>query len=139
MTENKNTVAGRRVRREAEVRLGGYRDRDGEVQVRCMNPGCRWHNDDGTIGCNDRRALHIHHKDGGGNEDRKNHPGSSFYYFMLREPERFLLLCATCHEIRTHEAGQRQGANLHKEAALIRRSQQIDGLPPRRVRKRQVS
>jgi hypothetical protein len=127
-------MAGRRVRREAEVRLGGYRDKEGEIQVHCMNPGCRWHNDDGTIGCNNPRALHVHHKDGRGNKDRKDHPGSSFYYFVLNHLESFLLICATCHEIKTHEAGQRQGANLHKENALIRRSKQVEGQTLRRVR-----
>lgn len=127
-------MAGRRVRREVEVLLGGYRDKEGEVRVHCMNPGCRWHNGDGTIGCNNPRALHIHHKNGGGNADRKDHPGSSFYYFVLKHPKRFMLICANCHEIKTDAAGQRRGANLHKESALVRRSKQIEGQPLRRVK-----
>jgi hypothetical protein len=134
MPEKKATIKGRRVRREALVRLGGYRDHKGEIRVRCASPDCRWHNDDGTRGCNDERALHIHHKDGSGNEDRTKHPGSSFYYFVLREPEHFLVVCANCHEIMTYQKGQRRGQNQHKRLALVRASKQVPGQPPRRIR-----
>lgn len=56
MPLSKSTIRQQRLRLENIETLGG----------RCANPDCRWHNDDGTIGCNDVRALQFDHKDGGG-------------------------------------------------------------------------
>lgn len=133
------TKAGKRtrlLRLESIEILGRYRDRDGEIRSdpRCKSPECRWHNDDGTIGCNDKRALQFDHRDGRGSEERKTRKvdGDRLYYEIRKHPERFQLLCANCNEIKSK--GEKQGARLHKQPQLVRRSQQIEGQPARRVR-----
>ena len=121
------TSSDRPLRLRAIAKLGG----------RCVGTSCRWHNDDGTIGCDDERALQFHHKDGLGSAARKEGKDSlrQIYYQVLKGSLRFELLCACCHEINSKP--QKQGACLHKQAARLRRSLQIDGQPERRVRERQ--
>jgi hypothetical protein len=125
----------RRLRLECIGILGRYRDHQGEVRndPRCKSPDCCWHNKDGTIGCNDKRALQFDHKDGGGSKERKTGKieGNRLYYAIKKHPERFQLLCANCNEIKSK--GEKQGARLHKLPQLVRRSQQIEGRPVRRV------
>ena len=135
---SKEGIRRRRLRLECIEILGRYRDDEGEVRSdpRCKNPDCRWHNDDGTIGCNDMRALQFDHKDGGGSAERSagRISGGRLYGEIKKHPERFQLLCATCHEIKKKVENQAQGARQHKQPARVRRSQQIEGQPVRRVR-----
>lgn len=130
----------RRLKLECIEILGRYRDHEGNVQSdpRCKNPNCRWHNDDGTIGCNDPSALEFDHRDGGGSVERKlgRAGGDMTYYAIKRKPWLFQLLCANCHAIKSSK--EKGGARLHKQPAIVRRSQQIEGHPVRRVR-RQLS
>ena len=121
---------------EAKKILGG----------RCTSPDCRWLNDDGTLGCTDERVLEFDHIFGGGGEARKAGKDSvraicleirktnRAYEKFTPKPFRFRLLCANCHEIRRKVDGQAQGARLHKQAAKVRRSLQIPGAEPRRVK-----
>lgn len=127
MPESERTSPDRPLRLRAVAKLGGH----------CVGTTCRWHNDDGTIGCNDERALHFHHKGGGGSAARKQSKDSlrQIYYQVLKGSIRFELLCACCHEITSKP--QKQGARLHKQAARVRRSKQIAGQPERRVRETQ--
>jgi hypothetical protein len=117
----------RPLRLKAIAKLGGH----------CVGTTCRWHNEDGTIGCNDERALHFHHKDGGGSAARKQSKDSlrQIYFQVLNGSLRFELLCACCHEIISKP--QKQGARLHRQAARVRRSKQIAGKAARRVRETQ--
>jgi hypothetical protein len=75
----------------------------------------------------------FHHIDGGGSEARRESRDSlrQIYFEVLRGSTRFELLCAICHEFVSKP--QKQGANLHKQPARIRRSKQIEGQPVRRV------
>ncbi len=131
------TEAGKRTRRlrlECIALLGRYRDREGEVQTdpRCKSPDCGWQNTDGTRGCNDQRALQFDHIGGKGSEERKaGLMGDRLYYAIKNNPERYQLLCANCNEIKSKT--EKLGARLHKQPQLVRRSQQIDGQPLRRV------
>ena len=106
-----------------------------------MAKTCRWHNEDGTIGCNDERALQFHHKDGGGSAQRKKGKDSRrmIAYEILREIKRgrsprFDLLCACCHAIEGKVNKRHQGARQHEQPALVRASKQKEGQPARRVR-----
>jgi hypothetical protein len=47
---------------------------------------------------------------------------------------RFELLCACCHAIEGKVNKRNQGANQHKQPALVRASKQKPGQPERRVR-----
>lgn len=130
MLENRSTSPEPR----AIAKLGG----------RCLARTCRWHNDDGTVGCNDERALNFHHKDGGGSAQRKKGRDSrrSIAYEILREMQRgrsprFELLCACCHSIEGKVNKRAQGANQHEQPARVRWTQQKDEQLARRVRQRQ--
>jgi hypothetical protein len=133
------TTSGERTRRlrlECIEILGRYPDHEGEIRSdpRCKNPDCCWHNKDGTIGCNDKRALQFDHKDGGGSEERKTGKiaGDRLYFDIKKHPEGYQLLCATCNEIKSKT--EKQGARLHKQPQRVRRSQQIEGQPVRVTR-----
>ena len=123
----------RRLKEECIEILARYPDHEGRTDARCKSRDCRWHNEDGTIGCNDKRALQFDHKDGGGSEGRTTGKtaGSRLYYEIKKHPERFQLLCANCNEIKSK--GEKKGGRLHKQPQLVRRSQQIEGQPVRRV------
>jgi len=114
------------------LRLRAIAERGGRCEART----CRWRNEDGTSGCNDERGLVFHHIDGGGSAQRRDGNDSlrQIYYEVLRRSRRFQLLCATCHEIEKKVEQRAQGARQHKQPARIRRSQQIEGQPVRRVR-----
>jgi hypothetical protein len=108
---------------------------------RCMAENCQWQNADGKLGCSDVKALQFHHKEGGGSAARGDGRDSkrSIAFEILRYIKRgwsprFELLCANCHAI---ESKSRQGgARLHTQRARIRRSQQKEGQPTRRVREK---
>ena len=135
--------SGKRTRllREECLQILGrqYSDKEVRVDIRCQNKACCWHNEDGTTGCNDKRALTFDHTEGGGSKlrtaNREN--GNQIYYAIKKNPERFRLLCATCHEIRKKADNQCQGARLHRQPARVRSSQQRDDETVRRVRTRQ--
>jgi hypothetical protein len=127
MPENESTSPEFR----AKTKLGG----------RCVAKTCGWHNEDGTYGCSDLRVLQFHHKEGGGSAARRDGTDSNrmIAYEILRYikrgwPPRFELLCAICHAIDSKP--RQQGARLHKQPARIRRSQQKEGQPMRRVREK---
>lgn len=110
---------------------------------RCAATTCHWLNDDGTMGCNDERALMFHHIDGGGSALRSGGKDSQrmLCYEVLRclkdsLPVRIQLLCGACHEIDKKVNKRAQGARQHRQPARIRRSRQIEGQPLRRVREK---
>ena len=75
MAESKSTIRQRNLRCEIVAKLGG----------RCSNPDCRWHNDDGTRGCTDIRALQIDHVGGGGSmELRAGHGVGLAHLYRVR-------------------------------------------------------
>jgi hypothetical protein len=107
----------------------------------CVAKTCRWQNGDRKFGCNDPRALQFHHKQGGGSAARRNGTDSkrSIAFEILRYIRRgwlprFELLCANCHAIESKP--RQQGARLHRQPARLRRSQQKECEPTRRVREK---
>jgi hypothetical protein len=111
---SKSTIRQQRLRLENIETLGG----------RCSNPDCRWHNDDGTIRCNDDRALQFDHRDGGGSAARRagRDAGLAGLYYIRKHPELFQLLCANCNCIKARDKKERGGALQHRQPALVRRS-----------------
>ena len=94
--ERLNKIAREHVRRlRAEVLnlLGG----------KCANPNCRHLNRDGTLGCTDLRILHVDHKNGKGNKDRKVLWSQQIWKKVLKYPKKFQLLCPTCNWIKRME------------------------------------
>ncbi len=78
-------------------------------------------------------ALEFDHLGGGGSAERAvGRAGNLTYYAIMKEPWRFQLLCANCHAIKSSK--EKGGARLHKQPARVRRSQQIEGQPVRRVK-----
>jgi hypothetical protein len=69
------------VRKEVVSKLG----------YKCASLDCRWLNLDDTLGCTDVNLLHIDHKLGKGNKERKATSVSSFYRRLLALPEDTLL------------------------------------------------
>jgi hypothetical protein len=68
---------------------------------RCSNPRCKWVNEDGTIGCTDRRCLQIDHVKGGGKRDRETMCSSMFIHKVLKDKTgAYQLLCANCNWIK---------------------------------------
>lgn len=71
---------------------------------KCSNPFCSWVNEDGSVGCLDRRCLQVDHKYGGGTKERKQFGGSAtakIYRAVLTDTTgRFQLLCANCNWIK---------------------------------------
>lgn len=57
-------------------------------------------------GNSDERVLHIDHIDGGGSAERKGKSQLSQYRLMWQDMEKYQLLCANCHMIKTHENGE---------------------------------
>jgi len=59
----------------------------------------------------DERALQIDHINGGGRKERMNMVGTTFYKFVLesvlKEENRYQLLCANCNWIKRHENNER--------------------------------
>lgn len=54
-------------------------------------------------GFDDRRALQIDHKNGGGARDRKRFSQTTFIKYVLRTPDLFQVLCANCNWIKREE------------------------------------
>ena len=97
-------------------KLGRCRDQEGDIKIdpRCRSPKCRWQNEDGSIGCNDRDALEFDHIEGGGSAQRTagTSGGDMTYREILNYPSRFQLLCANCHKIKSSR--EQGGARQHK-------------------------
>lgn len=135
MPESKSTIRQRHLRLEILEKLGG----------RCKNPYCHWHNDDGTNGCTDARALQNDHVSGGGSTElRAGHGvGLAHLYRVLKDlklsaragiASQYQLLCANCNWIKRNTDGEARGADQHKRPARLRRALQVNGQPERRVR-----
>lgn len=59
-------------------------------------------------GFNDIRAIQIDHKEGGGRKDFENSSSPNEYYKnMLKNPDKYQLLCANCNSIKRYENGER--------------------------------
>ncbi len=126
-TESKSTIRQRMLTLELQEQFGGH----------CESPDCRWHNDDGTIGCTDRRALQFDHVGGGGSTEPR---GLTRLYLIRRDlkwakpkERNYQLLCANCNWIKRHEAGEARGAAQHRQPARLRPALQEEGRPVRRV------
>ena len=59
-------------------------------------------------GFSDIRALEIDHIKGDGKTDRKKYKGTSYYYFILNDPdpERYQVLCSNCNVIKRAEENE---------------------------------
>ena len=134
--EDKSTKQQRILTSEIKAQLGG----------RCASPDCRWHNDDGTIGCTDVRALQIDYKPGGhSTELRARHGAGLAGLYRVRKNLKqsaiagieslYQLLCANCNWIKRFENKEARGADQHKRPARLRPGLQVKGRPPRRIRK----
>lgn len=118
------TARRRRVRSEAIALLGerciGFASlaEDGKP----LYLPCRWQNEDGTVGCNDERALTFDHKEGYGSRARKAGKDSQMMvaYQIISGSTRFQLLCGTCHEIRKKVDKQARGSRMHEHPECIR-------------------
>lgn len=88
-----NSERRRDRRKQAVERLGG----------RCSSPGCRWLNQDGTLGCADFRLLQIDHKNGGGAQERVKLGYDKMLLRVLEHSGDYQLLCACCNWIKAHE------------------------------------
>jgi hypothetical protein len=134
VAESKSTIRQRILRREIMATLG----------ERCSNPDCGWHNDDGTQGCTDVRALQIDRVGGGGSTElRAGHGVGLAHLYRVRKDLKwsalagissdYQLLCANCNWIKRHTNGEARGADQHKRPARLRRALQVKGRPVRRV------
>ena len=141
MPESKSTLRQRILTSEIKAKLGG----------RCASPDCRWHNDDGTIGCTDVRALQIDHVQGGGSTElRAGHGAGLAHLYRVREALKwselagiqapYQLLCANCNWIKRNMNKNKEapGAQAHKRPACLRPGLQVKGRPTRRVRKTMI-
>ncbi len=54
-------------------------------------------------GFDDIRTLEIDHINGGGTKERTEIGHGPIYGRVLQHPEKYQLLCANCHKIKTHE------------------------------------
>jgi|SRR5579864_1716682 len=71
---------------------------------KCVNPNCRWLNEDGTLGCTDERLLHIDHPKGGGHKERVRLGISSFHRkVLMSKPGEYRILCAQCNWLHRYE------------------------------------
>jgi hypothetical protein len=57
-------------------------------------------------GFDDIRALQIDHRFGGGTKERRNLSYPAYYLKILRNPERYQVLCANCNTIKRTEKGE---------------------------------
>ena len=70
---------------------------------KCANPACRWLNEDGSMGCKDRRALQIDHVQGGGLKELKKLYEFKYLKTVLADATgKYQLLCANCNWIKRH-------------------------------------
>jgi hypothetical protein len=58
-----------------------------------------------SFNCSDWRALQIDHINGGGNKERNitGHNSVIDYHKVMKNPEKFQLLCANCNQIKKYE------------------------------------
>jgi len=75
---------------------------------RCNSPECKWQNADNSLGCVDRRCLQVDHVLGGGCRERKTKFKNAFavYFDVLRNPQKYQLLCANCNWIKRQKANE---------------------------------
>lgn len=123
MSLSKSTIQQRRLRLENIRTLGG----------RCSSPDCRWHNNDGTVGCSEFEALQFDHKGGGGSSERRGRrdSGLGLQYRVRKDPGRFQLLCANCNWIKRYKNQEARGAYQQKQPYLRPRSQ-VEGQTDKR-------
>lgn len=78
-----------------------YRDACyGLLGDKCANPNCRWLNEDGTLGCKDRRLFHLDHIEGGGRKERKqlhNNDRTLCRKILKAKGKGYRILCAACN------------------------------------------
>ena len=118
MPESKSTTRQRILRLEILDKLGR----------RCASPDCRWHNDDGTSGCTDVRALQIDHVDGGGSTElQAGHGAGLAHLYRVRSDTtgRYQVLCANCNWIKRYMDREARGADQHKRPARLRPGLQV--------------
>lgn len=81
---------------------------------RCASPSCRWLNEDGSLGCTDRRALQIDHINGGGSKEQRELGGPDQIWrkiLKMQNPEKeYQILCATCNWIKRTSNSEVTGA-----------------------------
>jgi hypothetical protein len=76
---------------------------------RCASITCCWHNNDGSVGCNDSRMLQIDHINGGGTKERRELSGHMIHLKILKMPHpenEYQLLCANCNWAKRFEKGE---------------------------------
>jgi hypothetical protein len=81
-------------------------------------------------GLEDWRALHVDHVNGDGHLDRAE--GRSFAKLRREveaDPTRFQVLCASCHEIKTHEEKERTGNHVKRRTPTKGRKRKQPSTP----------
>lgn len=117
----KKTAAWQKNNREKILEYDAkYRDRRGRYRhdryhtlrekvfeklgARCSSSSCRWLNDDGTLGCTDRRLLQVDHVHGGGSGRTTRKDGHLMMLDVLsgKYEGDFQILCSNCNWIKRH-------------------------------------
>jgi len=73
---------------------------------RCMSPGCRWLNEDGSMGCTEVMVLQIDHVNGGGTKEQRQLHVEKMLRKVLSSESGYQLLCSNCNWIKAHKNGE---------------------------------
>jgi len=103
------------LRKQIIAQLGG----------RCSNPGCRWLNEDGSLGCTDVSALQIDHVGGGGSVELRAGGAGLKHLYRVRNDlkwvdlaglaSQYQVLCANCNWTKSHQGREARGFFQHRQ------------------------
>jgi len=54
-------------------------------------------------GFSNKKALHIDHINGGGQQQKKSYGGARYLQYVLDHPDEFQILCANCNQIKKYD------------------------------------
>jgi hypothetical protein len=82
----------------------------------CSSPGCRWINEDGTMGCTLKDCLQVDHVYGGGRREKEK--GASLLRKVLRDTTgAYQLLCSNCNWLKRETNKEVRISPFRQEAA----------------------
>jgi hypothetical protein len=93
-------LANRKRRRELRhnviVQFGG----------KCASSGCRWLNQDDSLGCADERLLQLDHVNGGGTKERNSMGWEAMWKKAQQDISgAYQILCSNCNWLKAHKDG----------------------------------